>query len=176
LRPLLPLGRFFLGADRTSHVAKDFPRASVQNSSREERKTLNPIRSSTIRVRPASQFVAALLFAAMVGSSALTRADVPESDRHEVEHLLEFIRQSDCAFIRNGRTYGGERAYRHVQRKYDYFRGDIMDAESFIELSASRSELSGQPYLFACSGTEPRRSRDVLLEELERYRRASSRE
>jgi len=100
---------------------------------------------------------------------SLARADVPPAQRAEVEHLLTWVQQSSCVFIRNGRKYTGQRAERHIMRKYEHFRDEIVDTGSFIELAASRSMASGRPYLIACDGYA-RPSRDVLLEELARHR------
>jgi len=96
-------------------------------------------------------------------------ADVSDRQRAEIDHLLGFIGHSSCAFVRNGRSYGSERALRHVERKYDYFRDDIASTEDFIELAATRSTMSGKPYLFVCNG-ESRESQAVLLAELGRFR------
>ena len=97
-------------------------------------------------------------------------ADVPEEQKQEVEHLLEFIRTSPCVFVRNGREYQGDWAHRHVTRKYAYFRDRITSTEEFIELSASESSISGEPYWFACDGKPRQVSQEVLLGELESYR------
>ena len=98
-------------------------------------------------------------------------ADVPEEQKQEVEHLLEFIRTSPCVFVRNGREYQGDWAHRHVTRKYAYFRDRITSTEEFIELSASESSISGEPYWFVCDGKPRQVSQEVLLGELESYRR-----
>jgi hypothetical protein len=111
-----------------------------------------------------------VLLVSVVAGPAAALADVPAAQAVEVEHLLEFIKTSACELIRNGRSYSGDRAFRHVMRKYDYFRDRITSTEDFIELSATRSTMSGQPYRFACGGSEPVESRTVLLEELARFR------
>lgn len=101
---------------------------------------------------------------------ALALADVPDAQRAEVAHLLQFIRTTSCGLVRNGKEYGGERAYSHVMRKYDYFRDEIMSTEDFIALAATKSELSGRPYAFRCNGEPNVAAAGVLLEELRRYR------
>lgn len=102
--------------------------------------------------------------------AAPAAADVPESQRAEVEHLLSFIRTTPCALVRNGREYGGERAYSHVLRKYDHFRDEIASTEEFIALAATKSELSGRRYEFHCDGAPSAAAADVLLAELARFR------
>ena len=48
-------------------------------------------------------------------------SDVPDAQREEAAHLLEFLRSTNCAVERNGKSHDGENAYSHVQKKYDYF-------------------------------------------------------
>lgn len=107
----------------------------------------------------------------LLGAHAL--ADVPDSQRSEVAHLLRFIRTTPCGLVRNGREYQGERAYEHVMRKYDYFRDKIMSTEDFIALAATRSELSKRPYEFRCSGAPSVPAAEVLSDELRRFRAAN---
>ena len=80
------------------------------------------------------------------------------------------MRGSECRMERNGKTHSSEDAYSHVKKKYDYFRDEIGTSEEFIELSATKSTLSGRYYRVLCPGEPPVRTRDWLLEELERYR------
>lgn len=46
-------------------------------------------------------------------------------------------------------------------------------AESFIELAASKSSVSGEPYLVACPGAAAQQSELWFKEELVRFRRAN---
>jgi hypothetical protein len=119
---------------------------------------------------PPGRLSAALTAAALAGICALARADVPAAQRGEVEHLLQFLRSSDCRMIRNGKAHDGEEATQHVQRKYDHFRGEISSTEEFIERAASQSTISGQAYQVQCPGEPARLSRDWLLHELEAFR------
>lgn len=98
-----------------------------------------------------------------------TAAEIPPGELAAIEHLLGFIEHSECRFNRNGRSYDADRAYRHVMRKYDYFRDEIESAEDFIELAATRSTRSGDPYRFECDG-QSIESAIMLTEELERFR------
>jgi len=98
------------------------------------------------------------------------RSDVPDAGRHEVLHLLDFLRNSDCAMERNGKRYESEDAYSHVRRKYEYFRGEIRTSEDFIEYSASKSTMSGKYYRVFCKDEPAVLTRDWFLEELRSYR------
>lgn len=94
------------------------------------------------------------------------------SPQAEIEHLLGFIAASPCSFIRNGAAYDGTAAVAHIKDKYDYYREDIHSAEDFIALAATKSALSGKPYLVTCGATtEP--AADWIGRELGAYRRNS---
>src|SRR5689334_5140846 len=69
-------------------------------------------------------------------------ADVPGSQRAEVDHLFEYVRTSKCQIERNGQLYPGAAAVEHMQKKYEHFRDEIDSTEEFIDLVASRSEVS----------------------------------
>lgn len=101
-------------------------------------------------------------------------ADVPKSQKPEVEHLLEFVEITECQFERNGKKYDGEKASKHIKRKYKHFRDEITNTEEFIEYSATFSTRSGKPYLVYCSDNNPIESSVWLLEELARFREQSS--
>ncbi|MES2068875.1 MAG: DUF5329 domain-containing protein [Pseudomonadota bacterium] len=106
----------------------------------------------------------------MVGgaSAATDRAVV----KREVDHLLDTLVVSKCQFNRNGDWYDGADAKSHLTKKYDYFliRGEISSAESFIELAASKSSMSGRAYLVKCGDGKPMESGPWLKQELARYR------
>jgi len=52
--------------------------------------------------------------------------------------------------------------------------GHVETAEQFIEQVATKSSLSGRPYLMRCAGGEPVPTNQWLREVLERYRRCVS--
>jgi len=80
----------------------------------------------------------------------------------EIQHLLLYIKNSGCKLERNGKKYGGAKAYKHIQKK---------TAEEFIELCATRSLLSGREYKVYCSEYSMPVNTDYwLLEELRNYR------
>ncbi len=97
-------------------------------------------------------------------------ADVPESQKPEVEHLLEFVKNSGCKFERNGKLHDGERASRHIRDKYEYFIDEITSTETFIEYAATKSMISGKYYLVLCGDSGPVKTADWLLIELKNYR------
>ncbi len=101
-------------------------------------------------------------------------ADVPPEQKPEVEHLLEFVETTDCEFERNGKKYDGERASKHIKRKYKHYRDEISSTEEFIEYSATFSTRSGKSYLVYCAENAPVESSVWLLEELAQFRDQNS--
>lgn len=89
----------------------------------------------------------------------------------EITFLLDHIEQTECRLIRNGKAYPGAEAVAHVKAKYKYFADRIDSTEKFIELSASRSSLTGRNYEISCAGKEALSSQRWLLIELDRYRK-----
>jgi hypothetical protein len=108
----------------------------------------------------------------LVSTSA--NADVSPEQKLETSHLLNFVKDTPCKIIRNGKAYDGNSAVTHIQKKYDYFKDDIETSEQFIELSASKSTLSGKYYTVVCGDDQPVRTKDWLLEELRNYRQRES--
>jgi len=97
-------------------------------------------------------------------------ADVPAEQVKEVNHLLGFVKNSGCVINRNGSDHPAEKGVDHIELKYDYFRDDIHSTEAFIELSATKSTMSGDYYMVKCPGMETIKTQDWLLIELKKYR------
>src|SRR5262245_7515374 len=116
-----------------------------------------------------SSSLGALIAAALFMTLFITEPQATSSPGEEIEHLLDFIAASTCVFIRNGVAYDGAEAAAHVQDKYEYYQGDIHSAEDFIARAASRSELSGKPYLVRC-GADTVPAADWLTRELTIFR------
>jgi hypothetical protein len=94
------------------------------------------------------------------------------SARAEISHLLTFLAQCGCQFNRNGSLHTDRQAAAHLQGKWDYLNraGISVTADQFIDKVASRSSLSGEPYLMQCQGSPPVDAGKWLKEELQRLR------
>ena len=92
------------------------------------------------------------------------------SPTDEISHLLKYVESTDCTYERNGDSYSGVEAMKHITRKYQYFSEDIETAEDFIKYSATKSKMSGKYYMVYCADQKPVKSSDWLLAELKRYR------
>ncbi len=88
-----------------------------------------------------------------------------------IRFLLEFVRTSNCSFIRNGTPHTAVEAVAHLTKKYEYYKKDIKTPEDFIRLAAPKSELSGKPYLIKLPGGTEERSDAWLLRALEQHRK-----
>jgi hypothetical protein len=106
----------------------------------------------------------------LVAAAPAAVADVPDSQRAEVARLFAYVRASGCRIERNGKLYPAAEGEGHMQKKYEHFRDKIDSTEKFIDLAASRSEVSGKPYLVRCEGRPTLTTRDWLLAELARFR------
>ena len=101
--------------------------------------------------------------------SGVAPAQVPAmATTREIEQLFSVLEKSNCEFYRNGTWYSAQKASAHLRRKYDYLlkHDRVTSAESFIELAASRSSMSGKPYLVKCGNAAPVESRDWFSKKL----------
>ncbi|HEY2986913.1 MAG TPA: DUF5329 family protein [Candidatus Binatia bacterium] len=112
---------------------------------------------------------------ALSGNSFLVRADTPGEDLTQtINYLLDFVVTSDCTFIRNGWSYTPKEASDHIKAKYNYFKKEIKTAEDFIRLAATKSEVSGRPYLVRTKTGQEMKSADWLSQALDDYRASRS--
>jgi hypothetical protein len=105
--------------------------------------------------------------------SGMAAAQAPSvATTREIAQLFSALDQSNCQFYRNGSWYDASKASAHLRRKYDYLlkRGLVKSAESFIELAASRSSMSGDPYLVKCGNAVPVESKAWFIEKLREVR------
>ena len=110
--------------------------------------------------------IAFLLIAATVLWPIESQADT----EMEIKHLIEYIENSKCTFIRNGKKYNSKEALVHILNKYEYTKRWIKSAEDFIKYSATKSSMSGRPYTVRCDGREILCA-EWLSEELNRFRK-----
>ena len=110
--------------------------------------------------------IAFLLIAATVLVPIESQADT----EIEIKHILEYIENSKCSFIRNGKEYNTKEALVHILNKYVYTKRWIKSAEDFIKYTATKSSMSGRPYTVRCDGRE-NLCAEWLSEELSRFRK-----
>jgi len=95
--------------------------------------------------------------------------------KREIASLFRALEQSGCKFNRNGYWYGAKKAADHLRRKYDYLleKNLVTNTESFIDMAASRSSISGKSYLVRCGSQVPVESKAWFTTELIRLRGAT---
>jgi hypothetical protein len=109
--------------------------------------------------------VVALVIVLFAVTSPALGAETPA----EIKHLLRYIDESGCIFIRNGKEYPSTEARSHMEMKYDYAKRKIKTADQFIGYVGTKSSLSGRTYTVRCEGRELP-SAQWLYDELRRYR------
>ncbi|MCC8441336.1 YfeK family protein [Xanthomonas cannabis] len=113
-----------------------------------------------------------LLIALLLGTSASAQ-DVSPATPREVDELFKVLAQSNCEFSRNGSWYAAPKAIEHLQRKYAYLqkKGLVTSTESFIELAATKSSMSGTPYQVRCGSAAPVSSQSWFTGKLRELRK-----
>ena len=89
----------------------------------------------------------------------------------EIAHLMQTIEESDCVFTRNGKEHTGVEALGHIRTKYDYVKRKVKRAEDFIDYAATKSSMTGRPYLVRCV-EEEMATAEWLKAELAEYRKS----
>ena len=111
----------------------------------------------------ASAFTLLLTAALAFGLDPQTKA--------EIDGLIDCVQISGVRFIRNGAEYSGAEGAQHLRDKLAKAGDRIKTTDDFIEGIASKSYLSGKPYLvkFADGHTQP--TGDWLKEHLAETRK-----
>ena len=88
----------------------------------------------------------------------------------EIKFLMDHVKKESFIFIRNGKEHSAEDAYKHMMKKHHYFKGEIDSSEKFIELTLTKSTLTGEKYKIKLPDSRIVLSRDYFLEILKLYR------
>ena len=94
----------------------------------------------------------------------------PEDIEPAIQFLLKHVADSGLVFIRNSEKHAAVDAAEHMNSKYEYFRDKIKTPEDFIQRCASKSLMSGKPYLVVLENGEEVRTDAWLLRALMVYR------
>ena len=116
------------------------------------------------------------LFTVLLLTSLAASGDGPGQQSENIESAIQFllkhVADSGLTFIRNSDRHDAFDAAEHMNSKYEYFRDKIKTPEDFIERCASKSLLSGKPYLVVLENGEEVRTDEWLLRALTNYRRS----
>jgi ribonucleotide monophosphatase NagD (HAD superfamily) len=70
------------------------------------------------------------------------------TEEQKINHLLQYIATlKQAVFIRNGSEHSATEAAAHLEKKWKQAKSEVITAEDFIQKIASRSSMSGKPYL-----------------------------
>lgn len=90
---------------------------------------------------------AALAVAGVFGAGRSARATPSASEHKVIDKLIDRLgAKRAMIFIRNDSQHDAADAVKHLRAKFDHFKARIVTAEDFIELCATRSEMTGEPY------------------------------
>lgn len=105
--------------------------------------------------------------------ASVSAQGISSATTREVDQLFKVLAQSNCEFSRNGSWYAAPKASEHLQRKYDYLqkKGLVTSTESFIELAATKSSMSGKPYQVRCGNAAPVSSQSWFTGKLRELRK-----
>lgn len=87
----------------------------------------------------------------------------------EINYLLSVLTTDDCSFVSNDISYSGREFEQHLRSKLRLNDDLIASADDYIEKIATRSAVSGQPYVAVCDG-KLRITKEWFGELLEAYR------
>ena len=111
------------------------------------------------------QLASAILIVTFAGQTFAT-----ESLEQTVNYLIDHVGKSDATFIRNGVSHTPAEAVAHIKAKYEHFKNQIKTPEDFIRLAASRSLMTGNPYLVRTPDAKEMRLDAWLTDALKEYR------
>lgn len=101
--------------------------------------------------------ICTLMFASGLSySTSALCVELDSAGAAEIEQLLARLGASGCRFQRNGSWYTAKEARAHLENKYRHLLDKqlVGSAEDFVFLGATKSSVSGKPYLVQCRGQE----------------------
>jgi hypothetical protein len=91
-------------------------------------------------------------------------------EKKKIEFLISSVENLKGAkFIRNGTEHNGKEAAEHLRMKLQNDVGQVKTADDFIRLCASKSYISGKPYLIRSSDGKTIKSEQYFREKLKEY-------
>jgi hypothetical protein len=91
-------------------------------------------------------------------------------EKKKIEFLMSSVENLKGAyFVRNGTEYDGKEAAEHLRMKLQSDAGMVQTADDFIRLCASRSYISGEPYLIRLPDGKTIKSEQYFREKLKEY-------
>ncbi|MCB1584459.1 MAG: DUF5329 family protein [Xanthomonadales bacterium] len=108
-------------------------------------KTLN------ISINQKQRILLILIFLVFFVIRAVGAAEITEPETDKINFLKQEILSSNCQFERNGKVYSANKALEHISNKQSYYKKKINSAQDFINYTATKSHISGNPYYLICN-------------------------
>ncbi|MEO8156008.1 MAG: DUF5329 family protein [Rhizobacter sp.] len=113
-----------------------------------------------------------VMAAVMLLAAATVQAAPPPAEQARIERLIQFVeQQKGIRFVRNGSAYSPKDAAKFLRSKFNKMGEHVTTAQQFIDLIASRSSTSGEPYLIRHADGRETPSATFLGDELKRMDR-----
>jgi hypothetical protein len=110
-----------------------------------------------------------LLSAPLLSVTAWAGDAMPPAERTRVERLIRYVEsRADLVFVRNGKDYNCADAATFLREKLSAMGGDVATARQFIDQIASKSSMSGEPYMVRHPDGRMEPSAKFLGDELKR--------
>jgi len=91
-------------------------------------------------------------------------------EKRKIEFLISSIENLHGAkFIRNGTEHDGKEAAEHLRMKLQKAGSNVQTADDFIRLCASKSYITGKPYLIRSSDGKTIKSERFFREKLKEW-------
>jgi hypothetical protein len=91
-------------------------------------------------------------------------------EKKKIEFLISSVENLKGAkFIRNGSEHDGKEAAEHLRMKLQIAGGKVQTADDFIRLCASKSFITGKPYMIRSSDGKTIKSEEYFREKLKEY-------
>ena len=90
------------------------------------------------------------------------------TEEQKINSLIQYIEKSNAIFIRNGSEYKAVDAAKHLKMKREKAGNKVKTAKEFIDYLASKSSVSGEPYLMKFPNGVTLPVRDILYHELKK--------
>jgi hypothetical protein len=122
-------------------------------------------------------FVFSCLFVFSLGRISAQNKNVPTkqiesaielTEAQKIDKLIAYIADTEAKFIRNGNEYSGVDAAKHLRMKREKAGKKITTAKQFIDYLASKSSMSGEPYLMKFKNGSTLPVRDILYHQLKK--------
>jgi hypothetical protein len=91
-------------------------------------------------------------------------------EKKKIEFLISSVENlKGVKFIRNGSEHDGKEAAKHLRMKLQN-AAEVKTADDFIRLCASKSSITGKPYMIRSSDGNIMKSEEYFLEKLKEYK------